>query len=76
MSIGAGAVLYMWGIPAAAGSLAARVPVSWEERLGNAAVQEITGSLRRCVDTEREAAIMAIVNRLLEPVKGVPTRSR
>ena len=71
-SIGAGAVLYMWGIPAGAGLLAAHVPVSWEERLGNAAVQELTGSLRRCVDTEREAAIMAIVNRLLEPVKGVP----
>ena len=71
-SIGAGAVLYMWGIPAGARLLAAHVPVSWEERLGNAAVKELTGSLRRCVDTEREAAIMAIVDRLLEPVKGVP----
>src|SRR4029453_4162239 len=76
ISIGAGAVLYMWGIPAAAGVLAARVPVSWEERLGNAAVNEIVGSQPRCVDADREAAIMAIVNRLLEPVPNVPYKFR
>src|SRR4029450_11361493 len=34
ISIGAGAVLYMWGIPAAAGGLAARGPGSWGGRGG------------------------------------------
>ena len=76
VSIVAGGALYMWGIPAGAGILAARVPVSWEERLGNAAMDEIGRSERRCVDADREAAIMAIVNRLLEPVPGVPYKFR
>jgi predicted Zn-dependent protease len=71
-SIAAGVVLYVWAIPAAAGLLAARVPVSWEERLGNAAVEQLLASHRRCIDPEREAAIAAIVTRLLEPVARVP----
>jgi beta-barrel assembly-enhancing protease len=71
-SIAAGVVLYLWAIPAAAGLLAERVPVSWEERLGNAAVEQIMASHRRCVDPEREAAVAAIVKRLLEPVARVP----
>jgi hypothetical protein len=66
-SIAAGAVLYVWGIPAAAGLVAARVPVSWEERLGRAAVEQITASKQRCVDQEREEAIGTIVKRLLDP---------
>jgi Zn-dependent protease with chaperone function len=69
-AIGAG--LYMWGIPAAASVLAARVPVSWEERLGQAAVQEITASKRRCADPERDEAIGEIVKRLLEPQPRAP----
>lgn len=67
-----GAVLYVWGIPAAAGVLAAHVPVSWEERLGQAAVEQLTTSRRRCVDPEREAAIEAIVKRLLAPQPSIP----
>jgi predicted Zn-dependent protease len=62
-----GAVLYVWGIPAAAGMLATRVPVSWEERLGQAAVEQITASKRRCVDPERDQVIAEIVKRLLSP---------
>jgi beta-barrel assembly-enhancing protease len=46
--------------------------VSWEERLGSAAVEQIMASHRRCVDPEREAAVAAIVKRLLEPVARVP----
>jgi predicted Zn-dependent protease len=70
-AVAAGVGLYVWGIPAAAGVVAARVPVSWEERLGQAAVEQLTASRRRCVDTEREAAIGTIVQRLLEPRRGV-----
>jgi Zn-dependent protease with chaperone function len=71
-SIAAGAVLYVWGIPAAAGLVAARVPVSWEERLGQAAVEQITASKRRCLDQEPEEAIGAIVKRLLDPQSKAP----
>src|SRR4029450_13640403 len=52
-SVAVGAVLYMWGIPAAAGVLAARVPVSWEERLRNAGLNEIVGGPPRRVRAER-----------------------
>src|SRR3989442_1664297 len=71
-AVAAGTVLYVWGIPAAAGLLAARVPVSWEERLGQAAVNQLTASRRRCVDPERGAAIRAIVKRLPDPVPPGP----
>jgi beta-barrel assembly-enhancing protease len=71
-SIAAGAVLYVWGIPAAAGLLASRVPVSWEERLGQAAVEQITASKRRCIDQDREEAIGEIVQRLLAPQPKTP----
>src|SRR4029453_14431909 len=37
---------------------------------------EIGGSQPRCVDANPEAAIMAIVNRLLEPVPNVPYKFR
>jgi Zn-dependent protease with chaperone function len=71
-SVAVGAVLYVWGIPAAAGLLASRVPVSWEDRLGQAAVEQITASKRRCVDQDREEAIGAIVQRLLDPQPKAP----
>jgi len=71
-SVAVGAVLYVWAIPAAAGLLAARVPVSWEERLGAAAVEHLTATRRRCVDPESDEAIAAIVKRLLEPQPNVP----
>jgi predicted Zn-dependent protease len=71
-AVATGVALYVWGIPAAAGLLAAGVPVAWEERLGGAAVTELTASQRRCVDPEREAAIGAIVKRLLGPLPRVP----
>jgi len=71
-AVAIGAVLYVWGIPAAAGMLAARVPVSWEERLGQAAVEQITASKRRCVDQDLQNAIKVIVERLLEPQPATP----
>jgi len=71
-AVAIGAVLYVWGIPAAAGMLAARVPVSWEERLGQAAVEQITASKRRCVDQDLQNAIELIVERLLEPQPATP----
>jgi len=71
-SVAAGAALYLWGIPAVAGLLAARVPVSWEERLGQAAVEQLTTSRRPCIDREREEAIGEIVKRLLDPQPKSP----
>ena len=70
-AVAGGTAIYLWGIPAAAGVVAARVPVSWEEKLGQAAVEQLMESRRRCVSPEREAAIGAIVKRLVEPLPTV-----
>src|SRR5947209_3300572 len=63
--VGVAAALYVWGIPAAAGAVAARVPASWEERLGNAIVADLASP-------GREAVIGGIVRRLLAPLPSVP----
>ncbi len=66
-------VLYMWGIPAAAGLLAARVPVSWEERLGTRGRTEISRRRRAAVPIPSARRLIgAIVKRLLEPAPRVP----
>jgi Zn-dependent protease with chaperone function len=70
------AALYVWGIPAAAGIVARRVPVAWEERLGAAVVDRIVPAGKRCVDPAAHAALDTIVQRLLGAAGPVPYRFR
>jgi predicted Zn-dependent protease len=65
-------VLYVWGIPALAAVVAARVPVGWEERLGQTAVEHLVAGSRRCIDPRRQARIDAIVARLMAPLPRQP----
>jgi Zn-dependent protease with chaperone function len=65
-------VLYVWGIPALAAVVAARVPVGWEERLGQAAVEQLAPASRRCTDPGRQAKIDGIVARLMAPLPSRP----
>lgn len=58
------AALYLWGIPAFADRVAARVPPQWEEQLGEAAVQEFTLQMRRCDDPHLAAALQEITTTL------------
>jgi Zn-dependent protease with chaperone function len=44
----AGAFLFFWVVPALASFLAPRVPVAWEEGLGNSVLQELAPEERRC----------------------------
>jgi Zn-dependent protease with chaperone function len=62
--------LYLWAIPALAGFLAGRVPVPWEERLGEAVVRELAGTA--CRDPARVQAIDRIVARLVATSPGSP----
>jgi Zn-dependent protease with chaperone function len=64
-AVGLAAALYVWGIPALASVLAARVPVSWEIALGNAVMAELAPPKRRCVDPQRQAHIDAITATLV-----------
>lgn len=74
--VGLSAALYLWGIPAATGLVAARVPVSWEARLGEAVGAHLAPPARRCTEARRQAAIDAIMTRLLATVPDTPYRFR
>jgi len=65
-AVALGAVLYLWGIPLLANTLAARIPVAWEERLGAAVVEQVTatGGAARCTDPGGLEAIEQIVSTL------------
>ena len=68
--------LYFWGIPALAGVAAARVPVAWEESLGDAAAGHFAPAGKRCEDPQRQQALEAIVTALLRGAPGQPYRFR
>ncbi len=63
-SIGILVVLYLWGIPALSGLVASLVPVSWEERLGQAVVEHLAPPAIRCTDTNRTPVISEILTAL------------
>ncbi len=44
------ALLYLWGIPMLAAIVASRIPVSWEEHLGQEVVKHLAPVDRRCDD--------------------------
>jgi predicted Zn-dependent protease len=67
-----GAAIYLWVIPAVAGVVAARVPVAWEERLGDAVVAELAPPSRRCAGAPGTAAIAAITHTLVATVPDAP----
>jgi len=59
-----GALMYFWGIPAAAKVVAARVPVSWEESLGRNIVDQFATGEMRCTDPEVGRMIADMTARL------------
>lgn len=70
------AALYVWGIPALATVVAARIPVAWEEGLGAAAVDLVAPPGKRCTDPARMRAIEEIVGALVAPLPRLPYRFR
>ncbi len=63
-AVALGAVLYLWGIPLLADTVAARVPVAWEERLGAAVVEPVISETDRCGEPGGVAAIDRIIRTL------------
>lgn len=55
-----GWVLYLWGIPALADAVAARLPVAWEAQLGAAVVDNLVPPTRRCTGRSQQAALEQI----------------
>lgn len=70
--IGLTVVLYLWVIPAMAALAAARVPVSWEERLGAAAVEHLAPEAKRCTDPALARALDQILTTLTRPLPRSP----
>lgn len=64
--------LYVWGIPALARFLAPHVPLSWEERLGDAALEHLAPAGLRCTDPSRLAAIERIIGQLSAAAPDAP----
>lgn len=71
-AIGVATVLYLWGIPALAALVASRVPVSWEERLGQAVVEHLAPPGKRCADPTRRRVIDDIVTTLTATLPRPP----
>ena len=60
-----GGVLYLWGLPALADWAASRVPVSWEEQLGDIAIEQLAPAEARCLASQSAEAIAQITARLV-----------
>jgi predicted Zn-dependent protease len=71
-AVGAAVALYLWGIPALAAAVAPRVPVSWEERLGESVVEYVAPPEKRCTDPARVRVIEDIVAILTAPLPNSP----
>jgi len=66
------AVLYLWGIPAAAYLIAPRVPPAWEARLGEAVLAHLAPPARRCEAPAVTVAMQALAARLLAAGEAPP----
>ena len=64
--------VYLWGIPAMAALLAPRVPVAWEQSVGQSAITYLAPAERRCADPQLAAAMDEMVRRLMAPRPPAP----
>jgi predicted Zn-dependent protease len=71
-AIGIALALYFFALPAAAAVAAARVPVEWEAKLGEAIIEHFAPSSERCDDAQRQARIDAIAAAVLKPAQPTP----
>lgn len=63
-AVAIGAALYLWAIPGLAALAAARVPVSWEEQLGESVVRQFAPEKQRCAEPSRSRRIEQIMQAL------------
>jgi predicted Zn-dependent protease len=74
--VGVTGALYFWGIPALAALVTPRVPVGWEQRLGQSAVSGLVESGTICHNPAGDQAIAAIVARLAAAAPKAPYKFR
>lgn len=74
--IAIGGALYLWGIPGLATLVAARVPVAWEDQLGQSVVDQFAPAEMRCDDPTVEKLVNEIVARLAQAAPESPYKIR
>lgn len=70
------AAVYLWTIPALAALLAPRVPVAWEQSVGQSAIEYLAPGEQRCADPRLGAAMHEMVRRLTAPGPPAPYELR
>lgn len=53
--------VWQWGLPAFADAAARRIPLSWEESLGQSVLEQFAPEQMRCTDPEALARIMEVI---------------
>jgi predicted Zn-dependent protease len=74
--IAIGGALYLWGIPGLAALVAARVPVAWEDKLGQSVVDQFAPPELRCDDAVVEKLVNEIAARLAQAAPESPYKIR
>jgi uncharacterized membrane protein YjgN (DUF898 family) len=64
--------LFLWGMPTPMAVLSVYIPISWEERLGEAVIKEVASPGKRCQDARRIQRIEQIVTTLTAPPLSSP----
>jgi len=64
--------LYFWGIPALASVLAPRIPVAWEEQLGQSVVEHLAPPERRCADSVQAGKVQEVAAVLASSIPDAP----
>lgn len=70
------AAVYLWTIPALAALLAPRVPVAWEQSVGQSAVEYLAPPDQRCANPRLGSAMDEMVRRLTAPGPPPPYELR
>lgn len=71
-AVAVGLVSYLWGIPYLADAAASRMPVAWEERLGEVVLNHLAPAGERCTDAARLEVLRDIVRTLTEAAPPSP----
>ncbi len=70
--VGITTILYLWGIPGAAALLASKVPISWEEHLGQATIEKLAPPDKRCLNPNLNQFLDEMITTLTAPLPGTP----
>jgi len=64
--------LYFWGIPALASFLAPRIPVAWEEQLGQTVVEHLAPPDKQCADSVQAGKVKEVAAVLASSIPDAP----